>query len=64
MSGPQVIADQVAGDDAVGVAGDAEIGDLAEAQDAAIAPQQAEAESHRDVEEVVGDVAGVELAER
>ena len=60
--GAPAVAHHVAGDHAIGIAGDAEIGDLAEAQDAAISPQDAQAESDRNIEEVVGGIAGLEFA--
>ena len=57
------VTHEVSGDDPVGIARDAEIGDLAETQDAAISPQQAEPERHRNVQKIVGDVVGGEIRE-
>ena len=49
---------------AVDVAGNADIGDLAEAQHAAIAPEQAEPKRERDVEKIEGEVVAGEFADR
>ena len=51
---------EIAGDDAVEISGDREEGDLPEAEHPAVAPEQAQPQRQRDVEQVVGDVGRLE----